>query len=112
MEYIDGKPIDDYCESLPNRAKVELLVPICEAVSYAHKQLVIHRDLKPGDMLVGPDGIPKLLDFGIAMLMDAASEATATIERRLTPVYASPDQVTGQPALLPGRDPLQTPHGA
>jgi len=97
MDYIDGRPIDDYCESLPIRQKVELLMPICEAVSYAHRQLVVHRDLKPGNIMVGPDGIPKLLDFGIAKILDAASEAATTVERRLTPVYASPEQVRGQP---------------
>ncbi len=126
MEYIDGKPIDEYCASLPIRSKVELLVPICDAVSYAHEHLVIHRDLKPGNILVGPDGIPKLLDFGIAKLMDAAGEVTATIERRLTPVYASPEQVRGQPVrmatdiyslgailckLLTGRGPFQQTSG-
>ncbi len=126
MEYIDGKPIDEYCAGLSTRSKVELLLPICDAVSNAHEHLVIHRDLKPGNILVGADGIPKLLDFGIAKLMDASGEATATIERRLTPVYASPEQVRGRPVskatdiyslgailykLLTGRGPFQLTAG-
>ncbi len=96
MEYVDGEPIDKYCELLPIRQRVELLLEVCAAVDYAHQNLIAHRDLKPSNILVGDDGRPKLLDFGIAKFMDEASDMTGNGERRLTPTYASPEQIRGE----------------
>jgi len=103
MEFVDGRPLDAYCveANLGLRARLELFRTICAAVSYAHRNLVVHRDLKPGNILVAPDGSPKLLDFGIAKLLsgDEAGEAehTATGMQLMTPEYASPEQVRGDP---------------
>ena len=103
MEYIDGQPIDGYADtrrlSVPDRLRLFLYV--CDAVSYAHGQGVVHRDIKPLNILVTPAGAPKLLDFGIAKLLhDAADEVTSTVTglRLLTPEYASPEQVEGRHA--------------
>jgi non-specific serine/threonine protein kinase/serine/threonine-protein kinase len=103
MEYVEGEPIDVYCDrrGLSTRQRLSLFSTVCEAVHYAHQNLVVHRDLKPGNILVDADGQPKLLDFGIAKLLDAASPAEApvdTISPVLTPDYASPEQVRGQTA--------------
>ena len=100
MEYVDGRRIDAYVEEagLDLRARLALFVEVCVAVQYAHRNLVVHRDLKPGNILVTGDGTPKLLDFGIAKLLDAEPmEATATAARMMTPEYASPEQVRGEP---------------
>ena len=104
MEYIDGLPLDVHCQDggLPLARRLELFIAICQAVHFAHRNLIVHRDLKPGNILVGADGIPKLLDFGIAKLLDLErddrrAERTATIARLMTPEYASPEQVLGQP---------------
>jgi serine/threonine protein kinase len=101
MEYVEGEPIDGYCDrrGLSTRERLSLFRTVCEAVHYAHQNLVVHRDLKPGNILVGADGQPKLLDFGIAKLLDAVTTAEAsiaTISPVLTPDYASPEQVRGQ----------------
>ncbi len=98
MEYVDGQPIDAWCESraLDTRARLRLFVQVCEAVDFAHRNLVVHRDLKPANILIDADGRPKLLDFGIARLLDAEG-VTRTGERVLTPSYASPEQVLGGP---------------
>jgi serine/threonine protein kinase len=101
MEYVEGEPIDVYCDrrGLNTRDRLSLFRTVCEAVHYAHQHLVVHRDLKPGNILVGADGQPKLLDFGIAKLLDATTPVeapVATISRVLTPDYASPEQVRGQ----------------
>jgi len=100
MEYVEGAPIDEYCRA--NRLSIEqrlkLFLSVCEAVGYAHKNLVIHRDIKPANILVTADGVPKLLDFGIAKLLDPGSDApsaTQVSERILTLDYASPEQVRG-----------------
>ncbi len=95
IEYIDGRPIDHYALQLDLNRKLRLFLKICAAVSYAHRNLVIHRDLKPSNVLVTPEGDPKLLDFGIAKLVNLEGDRTTTIERMLTPDYASPEQVTG-----------------
>ena len=102
MEYIDGDPIDVFCEreKLSLTQKLELFQTVCSAVQYAHQNLIVHRDIKPGNILVTKSGVPKLLDFGIAKLLDPASqrEVTASIMsmRALTPEYASPEQVRGE----------------
>ncbi|MBO9664173.1 serine/threonine-protein kinase [Dokdonella sp.] len=96
MEYVDGERIDRWCgtRGLDLRARIGLFLKVCAAVSHAHERLVIHRDLKPANILVGADGEPKLLDFGIARLIDA--DATATLATRaMTLAYASPEQVEG-----------------
>ncbi len=102
MEYVDGVRLDEYCDSqgldVPERLK--LFCKICEAVHFAHQNLVIHRDIKPGNILVDAAGEPKLLDFGIAKLLapDAPGlppESTLTLLRAMTPQYASPEQVRG-----------------
>ncbi len=98
MEYVEGEPVDKYCARLPLAARLELFEQVCAAVQYAHQNLVVHRDLKPDNILVDRDGAPKLLDFGIAKLLDAEhspAERTLTGQRALTPEYASPEQVAG-----------------
>jgi serine/threonine-protein kinase len=103
MDYVEGAPIDEYCRTarlaLPERLR--LFQAVCSAVHYAHQNLVVHRDLKPDNILVGTDGAPKLLDFGIAKLLtpddpDAESGATRRHGRFLTLRYASPEQVRGE----------------
>jgi serine/threonine protein kinase len=102
MEYIGGQPITKYCDaiSLTIPERLRLFLKVCEAVGYAHQNLVVHRDLKPGNILVTGDGAPKLLDFGIAKLLTADPESddtpnTATSVHLMTPDYASPEQVRG-----------------
>jgi serine/threonine protein kinase/TolA-binding protein len=103
MEYVHGETIDKYCDRLKLgvEQRLELLLKVCSAVQYAHQNLVVHRDLKPGNILVTPDGTPKLLDFGIAKLLDTSEAAAAMAltrmnDRVLTPEYASPEQILGQ----------------
>src|SRR5262245_45487220 len=96
MEFVEGVPIDAYAERLGMRERLALFLRVCAAVSYAHHHLVIHRDLKPSNILVDASGQPKLLDFGIAKLLDAKSDRTRTIDRFLTPHYASPEQLRGE----------------
>ncbi|MEX2124134.1 MAG: serine/threonine-protein kinase [Woeseia sp.] len=99
MEYIDGLPIDDYCDGrrLSIHERLALFRTICSAVHYAHQNLVVHRDIKPTNILVTEDGTPKLLDFGIAKLLDAGGAATDGLTRdgavMLTPENAAPEQV-------------------
>jgi eukaryotic-like serine/threonine-protein kinase len=96
MELVDGEPIDTWCanQGLDARAIVGLFLQVGDAVAFAHRNLVVHRDLKPGNILVDRDGRVRLLDFGIAKLLDeGAPDATAT--RVLTPGYGAPEQITG-----------------
>jgi serine/threonine protein kinase/lipopolysaccharide biosynthesis regulator YciM len=101
MEFIDGKSIVDYCEDegLSLDRRLDLLLQICDAVQYAHRKLIVHRDIKPSNILVTADGIPKLLDFGVAKLLDASGDNALTRAegRILTPEYASPEQILGEP---------------
>jgi serine/threonine-protein kinase len=99
MEYVDGVPLMDYCdrERLGIDARLRLFASICDAVAFAHRNLVVHRDLKPSNILVDAAGAP-LLDFGIAKLLsetDASNERTRTEQHRLTPDYAAPEQFDG-----------------
>jgi tetratricopeptide (TPR) repeat protein/tRNA A-37 threonylcarbamoyl transferase component Bud32 len=102
MDLVDGGlPIDAWCaqHALPLAERLRLFRSLCLVVDYAHRQGVVHRDLKPGNILVGRDGVVKLVDFGIAKRLDAsAGDRTATAMRALTPQYASPEQVRGEPA--------------
>ena len=107
MEYVDGQPIDRYCDDnrLSLAARLRLFCKVCDAVDHAHRNLIVHRDLKPGNILIDQGGEPKLLDFGIAKILDSEAMAhTMAITRQgsilLTPQYASPEQVRGQPPAI------------
>lgn len=127
MEYIDGAPINEWCdrEGLDVEERLRLFLKVCDAVAYAHRQLVAHRDLKPSNILVTTEGEAKLLDFGIAKLIDAIGDTGDVTQSYtvMTPAYASPEQVAGERAsasadvyslgvllyeLLSGRLPLET----
>ena len=95
MEYVEGKTIDVYAAGIGVRQKIALFLKVCAAVSYLHRNLVVHRDLKPSNILVTEEREPKLLDFGIAKILDSAGDATVTNVRMLTPEYASPEQAAG-----------------
>ncbi len=99
MEFIDGTTIVDYANqhNLDTEARLRLFGSVCAAVQYAHRNLVVHRDLKPANILVDASGVPKLLDFGIAKLVDTDAPKTLTGLQTLTPQYASPEQVRGEP---------------
>jgi len=100
MEFVDGAPIGEYArdKQLSHRDIVELFRRVCSAVSYAHSQLVVHRDLKPSNILVDRSDTPKLLDFGIAKVLEADNleSETATQLGMMTPQYASPEQIRGE----------------
>ncbi|MCH9648790.1 MAG: serine/threonine-protein kinase [Deltaproteobacteria bacterium] len=104
MEYVEGEPIDQWCQHHQPTVQelFTLLIKVCAAVDHAHRNLVVHSDLKPSNILVTAQGEPKLLDFGIAKLLQprlssAGLEPTATLERLFTPSYASPEQLRGGP---------------
>jgi tetratricopeptide (TPR) repeat protein len=102
MEYIEGEPITTYCAQrrLAIDERLRLFQSVCSAVQYSHQHFIIHRDLKPGNLLVTKAGVPKLLDFGIARLLEpdplAPEDLPTTKQRLLTPDYASPEQVRGE----------------
>jgi non-specific serine/threonine protein kinase/serine/threonine-protein kinase len=130
VDYVEGVPIDAYCaqHQLPIVDRLRLFLAVCDAVAYAHRSLVVHCDLKPANILVTPDGQPKLLDFGIAKLLDPIAagfteEAAKTRNRAFTVEFASPEQLRGEPVttssdiyalgvilyiLLTGRMPYRT----
>jgi tetratricopeptide (TPR) repeat protein len=95
MEHVDGVAIDEYASELDLRSRLRLFLLVCEGASHAHQHSIVHRDLKPSNILVDASGRPKLLDFGIAKLLDSAAGNTRTVERMLTPDYASPEQRRG-----------------
>jgi len=103
LEFIEGLPIDEFCtqQALPVESRVRLLLQVADAVAYAHGRLVVHRDLKPGNVLVTADGQARLLDFGIAKLMEGdrtrETALTQAAGRALTLDYASPEQIRGEP---------------
>ena len=107
MEYVDGLPLSEYCnrQSLDTRARLKLFTSVLDAVAFAHATLVLHRDLKPGNVLIKASGEVKLLDFGIAKLIDEGGQAGSTAltklaGRAMTPDYASPEQIAGAPLTV------------
>ncbi|MEM8930232.1 MAG: serine/threonine-protein kinase [Acidobacteriota bacterium] len=102
LEHVDGTPVDRFVAEagLEIEARLRLMLRVCDAVAFAHEHLIVHRDLKPGNLLVTADGSPKLLDFGIAKVLEPSAfpqtiQATRTGHRPMTPAYAAPEQVRG-----------------
>lgn len=100
MDYVESGNIVDYAaeKRLSGQRSIELFTPICGAASYAHRHRVLHRDIKPGNILITREGVPRLLDFGIAKWLDAEEgrDPTSTVTRRFTALYASPEQIRGE----------------
>jgi serine/threonine protein kinase/Tol biopolymer transport system component len=104
MELVEGQPIDKYCDShkVGITARLKIFLQVCSALEYAHQHQIIHRDIKPANILVTTEGFPKLLDFGIAKILDSSLSAeavgrTQTAFRAFTPEYASPEQIKAEP---------------
>ncbi len=99
MEFVDGRPISEYCEAegAGLKRRLALFQKVCDAVHYAHRNLVLHRDLKPSNILVSAEGRVKLLDFGIATVLEEDVEAARTRTMIMTPDYAAPEQLRGDP---------------
>ncbi len=99
MELIEGSDICEYCDAHHSSvaARLELFRQVCSAVQYAHQRLIVHRDIKPTNILVTTDGVPKLLDFGIAKILAPSSDTEVTLSRPMTLAYASPEQIRGEP---------------
>ncbi len=97
MEYVEGPPLLAWCDEnrLTIAARLTLFLSVCDAVAHAHHKLIVHRDLKPGNILVTPDGDPKLLDFGLARVVDSDTETTQAGPALMTVSYASPEQIRG-----------------
>jgi tetratricopeptide (TPR) repeat protein/predicted Ser/Thr protein kinase len=100
MEYVEGPPLLAWCDEhqLPTTPRVKLFLSVCDAVAYAHQKLIVHRDLKPGNILVTTTGDPKLLDFGLARVLDSDTdtEITQAGPAPMTVAYASPEQIRGE----------------
>jgi serine/threonine-protein kinase len=96
MEYVEGQPLDEYCDArkLGIAARLQIILKVCDAVDHAHRNLIVHLDLKPSNILVTEDGTPKLLDFGTSKLLHPGGEFTTTISA--TPSYASPEQLRNE----------------
>jgi serine/threonine protein kinase len=99
MEFIEGTPVNVYCRenNLDTNRKLNLFLQICEAVAYAHRQFIVHRDLKPSNILVTKNGQVKLLDFGIAKILESDTDAQKQTQNApMTPAYSSPEQIKGE----------------
>jgi serine/threonine-protein kinase len=109
LEYVDGVRIDEYCKihRLPLQARLELFLPVMDAVAHAHARHIVHRDLKPSNILVTSDEVAKLLDFGVASLISIAMPAELVPSQHeslgMTPGYAAPEQIRGE-AITPASD--------
>lgn len=134
MELVEGRPIDAYCTTnrLSVQSRLRLFISVCEAVSYAHRHSIVHRDLKPSNIFVTPDGTVKLLDFGVAKVLDSIASTsrqppTVTLLRAFTLTFASPEHIRGAPVttasdvyslgvllyhLLTGKSPYRSASGA